>query len=133
MTPSLQEHAAEHEIPVHTPAPSAIRDQEHDTQSLNEYQEASTLGGDTECKSDNETVDGRNSKATSAWNLEKESLAQSQLGPLPAGPARAETENVSGDRPLKDTHATVGDSFTHRLEPDTRHREAGDGRLGLLL
>ncbi|ODH50717.1 hypothetical protein GX48_03225 [Paracoccidioides brasiliensis] len=48
-------------------------------------------------------------------------------------------DNISEDGPSKETHATVGDSFTHRLEPDTSsphillHREAREGHLEFLL
>ncbi|OJD28541.1 hypothetical protein ACJ73_00068 [Blastomyces percursus] len=146
--------------------------QKRDTQLLSEDQEASLLGGDTEHESDSETVDGRNTKATSAWDLERGSQAQPQLGPHPIGPAQPEaevvdaterslasagsdkksvrtlsprttptelTDNISGDRSLKDTHATDGDSFARRFEPDTSgrhillHRAAADGRLEFLL
>ncbi|OJD28486.1 hypothetical protein ACJ73_00117 [Blastomyces percursus] len=192
-------------VPVPTPAPSRSvdsepgsspenpidledsTDQEHDTQPQCKYREASPLGGDTERDSDSETVDGRNSKATSAWNLEKESQAQPQLGHSqqdppgqrqrrsmqanvsfpntvgcrghtltntgclssagsdkenvePSSPQAIPTEladNVSGDGPSKDAHATVSDSFAPRLEPDgphiLLHREAGDGRLEFLV
>ncbi|EEH34444.2 hypothetical protein PAAG_05492 [Paracoccidioides lutzii Pb01] len=48
-------------------------------------------------------------------------------------------DNISEDGPSKETHATVGDSFTHHLEPDTSsphillHREAREGHLEFLL
>ncbi|QSS61772.1 hypothetical protein I7I51_03949 [Histoplasma capsulatum] len=49
-------------------------------------------------------------------------------------------DNISEDGPSKETHARVGDSFAHHLEPDTSgprnillHREAREGHLEFLL
>ncbi|EEH20706.2 hypothetical protein PABG_02937 [Paracoccidioides brasiliensis Pb03] len=46
--------------------------------------------------------------------------------------SRALPDNIFEDRPLKDTHATVSDSFTHHLEPDTSsaHYPVTSLRLG---
>ncbi|OJD11789.1 hypothetical protein ACJ73_09468 [Blastomyces percursus] len=49
-------------------------------------------------------------------------------------------DNISEDGPSKETHARVGDSFAHHLEPDTSsplhillHRETREGHLEFLL
>ncbi|OJD24342.1 hypothetical protein ACJ73_04299 [Blastomyces percursus] len=138
-------------------------DEEHDTEPLSDDQEASPLGGDTECECDIETDDGRNSEATSIQDLEGESQTQPQSGSRPTGPDRPEPEPepkvVNASKPTrrmsdchrglsaphyrnglsKDTHATVGHCFAHHLEADTNgphillHLEAGYGRLEFLL
>ncbi|OJD24512.1 hypothetical protein ACJ73_04133 [Blastomyces percursus] len=88
--------------------------QKRESQPLSEDQEASLLGGDTEHESDSKTT-----KATSAWDLERGSQAQPQLGPHPTGPAQTEAEVV--DATERDTDLLPALAVIRRMSEHCHH------------
>ncbi|KAG5293207.1 hypothetical protein I7I50_03531 [Histoplasma capsulatum G186AR] len=66
--------------------------------------------------------------------------SKENVEPLPPQPiSGALPDNISKNRPSKETHARVDDSFAHHLEPDTSgshillHHEAREGHLEFFL
>ncbi|EGC49088.1 conserved hypothetical protein [Histoplasma capsulatum var. duboisii H88] len=73
-------------------------------------------------------------------SLNRTGSSKENVEPLPPQPIfSALSDNISKNRPSKETLARVGDSFAHHHEPDTSgphillHREAREGHLEFFL